>query len=417
MLEAEKRSFLRDAAVLAAAAVVCRLLFLWLLPDGAYSVDLEHWTEVVADLRGGFNPYATRAHLNWPPLWMQLLYGLDRLSRALAVPVVDVIRWFLIAVDAVNVMLAYLLAVRFLRIGKARTLILAGLVVNPLSLLLVCQHGNFDAIVVTALLGFTIAFLAWIERGDAVDWLLAAFALGIGVLVKTIPLLLVPLLAHRASRLSIRARVLGALLVGVPAALGVSIIYVLAPGAVAENVLRYRSYSGWWGITGLLELAGQLPLSRLYSAIFPLVLAAGLILLGRAAARAEAVAPRDVVLAIGVAYLALIAFGNGYGGQYLTWPLPFFVLTYATEDPAWRRDLWTVWVVVTLTWVIEYGLIPAQGAFLPRVLASADLRQLSHMLENQGLTVLLRLPMFAAFLWLLAAAVPRLRRLWQPRNA
>jgi hypothetical protein len=87
------------------------------------------------------------------------------------------------------------------------------------------------------------------------DWLAASAWLGVGVLTKTVPLILAPLLVA-GRRLGRRVHALGMLLFLGPAALGLGVLAVLTPEGVQRNVLAYRSASGFYGLSGLLHLAG-----------------------------------------------------------------------------------------------------------------------------------------------------------------
>ena len=404
----DRKAWTRDVAVLVAVAAACRLAVLHILPEGAHSTDLRNWERVADLLHEGANPYAATTHLNWPPFWMQILWLVRVMADATQTAFADVLRWLLIGVDIINLVLTYRIAVAWLGVARPRTILLIGLAANPIMVLLVCQHANFDVLVVTALLGFTAALLRWSDSRDPVDWLAAALFAGIGILIKTIPFVLTPLLCHRGRSLSARAIVLGAALVLFPVTLGISVIYVLSPDAVTEHVLRYRSYSGWFGVSGLLNVAGYYRLTALHASLFPLALLAGLLFLGRHLARRPSLEPRHIVLLIATVLLTLITAGTGYGPQYLAWTIPFFVLTFERFDTAWRSALLTTYVVVAITYVIEYAFIESHGAFLMPSGRPAVL-QIAEILTQQDAQTLLRLPMFAAFVWVVVAGVRRLR--------
>src|SRR5262245_30576872 len=62
-------------------ALLARALFIFLMPATAVSGDLAiNWTAVTRALDQNQNPYNVSSFLNWPPLWMQFLYALHRLS-------------------------------------------------------------------------------------------------------------------------------------------------------------------------------------------------------------------------------------------------------------------------------------------------------------------------------------------------
>lgn len=402
------RSVIRQAAALAALSLLIRIIVIHLLPPHAVSTDVTHWEAVAATLDRGENPYRVTAFLNWPPFWMQTIWLLDKVADATSIRLADVIRYFVSAVDSLNVALTFLIASRFFASAAARAVVTTGMALNPVALFLVCQHANFDSLVVTALLLFAMALLRFRERGDPIDWLSAAFALGMGILVKTVPLLLSGILAHRALALPRRTRVLGALLVLVPAAIGVGVIYVLAPDAVLRNVIRYRSMAGWFGVTGLLQLAGLPRVVSLYAALFPIVALSSIVFIGRRVAR-RPLSAGQIALMIGVVLLSIITLGPGYATQYIAWPLPFFVLSVLAFDREWRRDVIVVWIVAIATYFVEYGMTADGGWFVVALFPAEPIRHAADILSEDGVKTLFRLPLFAGYLWLIATAIPRLR--------
>lgn len=410
-MKPETARFARTAAPLATVALLARIGFFAALPRAAASNDLGQWAKIPDALAHGVNPY-TIGILAWPPLWMLFLAGLDQLSRLTSIEFTIVLRSFLILVDVVNILLALRLASRYADLRTAGRVLLVGMALNPIELFLLCQHGNFDALVVTTLLLFALMLLAWRETADAIDWLFASLALGIGVLLKTIPLLLAPILALHANRMSKRAVAMGSMLLAGPAALGISIIYVLTPEPVMRYVLRYRSYSGWFGITGILDLAHLHALSELYASAFPLVVIVAFVLIVRWLRRTD-LRPEQLVLLIATMLAALIAFGPGYGAQYIAWPLPFFVITYPAFDPEWKRDLLTALAISVATYVVEYGLTADLGQLFVVVTRSPALQRVSDVLADDEVKTLVRLPLFATYVWLVFAATRRLKRSMQ----
>lgn len=405
----ERRALVRDAILLAAATIVARALFLWLLPDKAYSIDLRGSVGIAAALSRGENPYAVTDYLHYPPLWMQIVYVLAAASRASGVALVDLVRWFFFVAEAVNVVLLLIIAARFLDVVRPSRILLFGIALNPIAWFLVCQHANFDVLVATAIIAFVLALLQFHRSKDPADWLVASFLLGIGILVKTIPFVLIPLLAFRMPALPSRVRAFGAVLLVTPAAIGMSVVYVLSPRQVIEQVLRYRSLEGWFGVTGLLHLARLESLSSLYARLFPLFVLIAMAIAAVRLARARELPPRNVVLLTAMTLVAVIAFGPGYGTQYIAWPLPFIVLSFALFDRQWSRDLIAVWVTAVLTLTFEYAFFYPQGAFMLAASDSAWVQRLSDIVSEPGLVTLIRLPLFASCLWFLAAARARIR--------
>src|SRR6185369_14210552 len=137
-----------DAAVVIAVSLAVRLAFLWFKGPHAFSSDLGAWLEAGWRMGEGKNPYLATPYFVWPPTWVQILYGLQRLSALTGVKHEFVIVAFLVAAECALaiVLLAWL---RDLGVPRrtARALVLVGVSLNPVCVVLVCQHGNFDVLV------------------------------------------------------------------------------------------------------------------------------------------------------------------------------------------------------------------------------------------------------------------------------
>lgn len=399
--------FWRDTALLALTAAAVRLIFLLLLPADVTSVDLHSWQIVAGELRAGRNPYHTTPFLNWPPLWMQIIAAIDNASQVLRVPFTTLLRLFLIAVDVTGVAAAHRLAVS-IEAKHARSMILFGLALNPISILLVCQHANFDSIVALAVLLAVGAILRFVRSGNPVDWLYAALAAGIGILAKTIPIILIPLLCVRLKTLDDRTRLLGALLLLGPVTLGLSIVFALAPDDILQKVIQYRSFGGAFGVSGILAATVNPLVGRLVRIALLLALAA---IVGAATlrtARRELHDSRSLILLAAFLLISIILFGPGYGPQYIAWFLPLLVLTATSFDTAWRRILMMWGLIAILTYLAEYLLLRSHGALLLNLLPRHNFAWTAVLATPKG-TTLLRLPLFVAYcaLWIKAGALIR----------
>src|SRR5262249_28994654 len=202
------------------------------------------------------------------PLWLVVIWVLDHVSRGLGISFFLTLRLFLIAVESGVVVLLYSFLARVVP-GQARRIVIVGISLNPIAILLVCQHGNFDVLVGLTCLAGALALGRYTRTRDPIMWLVGALCLGLGALAKTVP----PLLARGARLNGWPARWLVlALLLG-PAVLGDAVILVLAPHAVVHNVLFYRSQPGSYGITGIARAIGLGSIGDAYARdAFPLVL-------------------------------------------------------------------------------------------------------------------------------------------------
>lgn len=375
------------------------------MPTAAVSDDMSHWAAVVDALYRGGNPYIRTTHLNWPPLWMQILYLLFKIAITVRAPFFRVVQAFLIAVDLAGIIVAGLILERLSDSPAARRAQLLVLALNPVSIFLTCQHCNFDALVVLWMLLSSLFLLEFHRRGEPVDWLLGLLFLGLGVLTKTIPLILLPLFFCGWKRLSLKTAFLGLCLFAGPAALGLSVLYVLGPDSIVANVLSYRSYSGWFGFTRLLG-----SWSHLYRSAAPLVLLAAGALGLRYVLRQDVLKPRQQILLSALLLAAIPILGPGYGPEYAAWPLPFLVCAYAGyPDRTWRAVLIGLLVTAGATCLVEYALFSSHGAFLIQMAPSPALEDLSRRLSQPAAQAQVRLPLFLVSLAMLAKGAALLR--------
>ena len=147
--------------------------------------------------------------MNWPPLWLVVIVALDALADLVSVAFWSVLRVYLALVESGLVVALYatLVAAGADRRAVRRALVV-GIALNPVAIILVCQHGNSD-VQVGLLVTLAVAALAAHRRSrDVAAWLGGCLLLGLGVLAKTVPLVLAPLLApgaRSASRATARS--------------------------------------------------------------------------------------------------------------------------------------------------------------------------------------------------------------------
>lgn len=270
---------------------------------------------------------------------------------------------------------------------------------NPICILLTCQQGNFDALVALGVVLFLASIIIYQKNREPADWLLACLLLGVATLIKTTPIVLAPLLLLGTERLRIRTKILGGVLAAGPALLGLSVIYVLAPAGVRENVLAYRSIGGYFGITGLLGLMHLPSLSSIYARAFPVMLVASVAGLavwihGRAVA-----SDRSIILTAAGALLAIPLFGPGYGPQYLFWSIPLMAAVYyLTDDITLRRVFIVAYGIAAITYIFEYNFFFFHGALAAQWSPSTTLKSFVAHVSTMGSQTLVRLPMFLALL-------------------
>lgn len=389
-------------ALLLGLGWAARVAFISVLPIDWQCFDLNSWHQVAEMLQAGKNPYASGL-LNWPPLWLQIIYALTQLSQKTGVPLIALIKLFLIAVESLVIGLVYLQLCAWRNPRFAWRLCLAGFALNPLALLLIGQHGNFDVLMCLWCVGALLALLRFHRTGQASDWLLACFLVGLGVLTKTVPLVLLPALAFGAQRLRVAELVFGLALVILPAALGLSVLYVLTPQAIQSYVLSYRSEAGSYGISGLLHLWGLDRWQSLPNRLFNLGYFSFLGLWAWVN-RTRKPTELELLLTSLAALLAVPTLGPGFAPQYAYWFLPLTILGWPFFSAGLKRATLLAWIVAAATYVVEYASLAVFGWFVvgnstPPM--SWGLAIWSWMLEQKELQCCFRLPLFASCLaWL-----------------
>lgn len=387
----------RNLGVLLVATIVVRLAFAAALPHRFYSIDIHIWEKVSSILMSGENPYQTTPLLYYPPLWMQVLFVLGNISSLTHISLAHLIQVTLTAVDAAIVVCVYQL-LRTLGIAERRAFWIAmvGVAINPISIFMAIEHGNFDAMVGLSALGTAFALVVWSRGGSQSTWLLAFMSTGLGILAKTIPLVLAPMLLVRWRATDWAARVVGLALLLVPAAVGVSVLYALSPNEVAADIFQYRSTGGYFGVSGLLNIAGGAAATRGYSQVFTVV--AIVVFAGAAlmVARARTLDERRIILATVLLLMWIPALGSGYGPQYIGWILPLLVVLFAISTGPLRISLWVFAGVALATYTFEYAVIPLQDQAVRDQLSPAPAQ------------TLFRLPLFFAYLGVLTAGLATL---------
>lgn len=404
----------RDIVVVLGCSWLVRAVVIATWPRSAHSDDLDSWMTVAQQLRHGANPYVTTTIVKWPPFALVVVWVIDHFARAVDISFFTSMRLALIAAESAIVVVLYLMLTRFAPTRTVRRLLIVGISLNPMAILFVCQHENIDVFV-----GLFVALALWAlvvydETNDSVAWLAGCLALGLGAFTKTIPLVLAPLLAPGFRAASKLGRTLGVLLFLGPMALGLSVVFVLSPRAVFDNVARYRSISGYFGVSGLLRLAQLGGFENAYGKLFEVLLFAVVCVLFRAAWRRGLTAGSTVLLA-GLLLAAIPALGPGYGPQYAYWYIPPLLATYVLLDEGWRKVLGAFYAVAAATYVVEYAFVGALGSFVVAFFdESSFVRRVSDRLSTPGAQTTLRAPLFIAFLVLLVAGAGRVRLVRPP---
>ena len=388
---------------------VARAIFVTAIGD-AQSNDVGHWLGALAVQDAGRNPYETGV-LNWPPFWLQVIVGVDYVSNLANVSFWSALRLYLVLVESALVVALYLTLVSLVgaRRDAVRRALIVGIALNPVAIILVCQHGNSDVQIGLLVTLATAALIAYGRTRDVVFWLCGCLLIGVGVLAKTAPLVLLPVLAPGARLVSKAGRLLGfALLLG-PAALGLSVIAALVPIAVWDHVVGYRSYRGFFGLAGIVEEFGGLDDST-YAPFFTIGLLVLVSWLGFRLWREPPLAPETLFLLVATVFMTVVAFGAGYGAHYAYWFIPSLIATYVLLDDSWRRLLLVGYAIAAVTYAVDYAFLPFLGAFATEIVGTPNwVAETSEFLSDPDALVLVRLPLFLMYVVVISAGVRRLR--------
>lgn len=399
----------REVAVVLAVSLALRFLFMLIVPPFIHSVDATNWKTVGGLMDQGQNPYQTTTLLNWPPFWMQMIFILTKMSHAYGILFFRLLQLLLMAVEAVAIVILIKLIREIAPTARFRTIALAGIALNPAAIFLTCQHCNFDVFVGLWVLLFALNLTRYHRSGNLSDWLCACLFLGLGILTKTVPLILVPMLAGGFRRVDPAFRLVGTALVLGPVTLGMSVIYALSPMDVAEKVLAYRSLPGYFGFSGLLQQFGLEDWLWLYHGLFYLALLSTLAGTALFFWRRGAIGERETVLYAAVLLASIPVFGPGYGVQYLYWYLPLLVATYAFFEGRWRVYLGIFGIVLALTYTYQFCVIDYEGALVLNMMMAKGVSVKTFLFFRNfappKVQVLTTLPLFLSYLALIGLGI------------
>jgi hypothetical protein len=403
------RSEIRAAWTLAFAAAAARIVCLWLWPAKAYSVDLFDWQNIAAAILFGANPYVISHVLNWPPMWMEILYILGQLCDRYDWQLVNCVRILLIAGDIVMVLSVWKLLGLLGARDRAFAPALWGLCLNPFLILLTIQQGNFDVIPTVLILWFLGSLIKFRRNGEPIDWLIAAAWLGLGGFAKTFPLVLAPLLFGEARRLNLKTRLLGAALLVGPAGLSLAPLYVLNPVQISTEVIFYRGTQGNAGASGILQILGGIPAVVRYNPFFTTIVIAAMLLITLRLWWRRLPNDGDLILLAALILIGLFEFGTGYCPQYWMWPAPLLCIAYVQRDRAFRIILIVTAIVVIITQILIFAYDADLGSFALFISANEfDKKMVIILTTGRNVLGLISLPLTAMTLLLWLAGVKAL---------
>jgi hypothetical protein len=372
----------RAALPLAAATVAIRLFVLAIWPHHAYSCDLRDWQIVGGGLLVGINPYVGYRLLNWPPMWMEVLFVLSRLCDLFDWWIINAIRLLLIACDALMILTLWRLLGLLNARDRAFKPILWGLVLNPFMILLTIQQGNFDVIPEIMILWFLFWLIRFRRSQNSMDWLMAALFLGLGGFAKTFPLALSPLLIGESRKLDVKTRLLGIGLCFAPAPLSLAPLYVISPGEIYAKVISYRGTQGNVGVSGILQYFDGIRALKWYAPYFTAATLVVLILITLRLWWRPMRKDGNLVLLSALMLLGLFEFGTGYCPQYWMWVAPLLCIAYIQNGRAFKIVAAATAIVVAVIQILVFAYNRDLGFFASYMLPGPFTDRMGHLFTD-----------------------------------
>jgi len=392
--------------VLVLVSLITRLVFILIKPPAAVALDMHYWEEVAAAFRSGLNPYAATTRLNWPPLWPLCLWILYHLCDLLQLSLQHGVQALLLISELLLLKVLYGILKKTSSEKAAFNILLFGMALNPICIFLDCQHLNFDVLVALFIALFIKDLLLFLESSRACDWIKACGFLGLGIMSKTVPVVLLPLLALKSSSLRPNQLLKGGAILFLPCAISMLIIYLLAPEDVLRKVVQYRSVG--WGFLPLVLSYLRLSIPpRLHTDIF---FAALLILISAASAlcRKTEKPSKELVIPMALFLMGFVpCFGPGYGNQYIWWIIPLTICNYAIASDTLRKQLSYFYIVALCSYSFDYLFTPEHGFLLSSFKNNGWIEWAFEMraVVSSGL----RLFLFSGYLLLIVSALASFR--------
>ncbi len=395
--ENNKHKNTRHLILITGLLLLCRVLFILLMP-ATYSKDLYAWLDVIDLLRKGGNPYQELRVLNWPPVWMQTLFVIGKVAGATSISATRLIQFTLIAGEVLVATSVYNLCRKLFADKKITTAILIALAINPIGIFLSCQHCNFDVFVGLWVLWFVSALIDFHKTDLAERWLAACFFLGMGILTKTIPFVLAPLLISGIRKIQPKTILFGMALLIAPVVIGMSVIYTLAQQGVTEHVLSYRSMAGWYGVSGVFNILAVYDAIYAYSSFSPYIILALMTFASIRMSMFKQLTQQQVVIAVLTMLTFLTTFGPGYSPPYILWYLPLLPVYYLMAQRRTKLFMIVGFVVLVLTYITEYTFFDSHGAIIKTYQPDAETASLCDYLGQSKTQSIIRLPMFISYI-------------------
>lgn len=352
--------------ILIGIALLVRLVPAFLLPVGA-GHDIQSYRLVADALLAGEDVYTSAAVGRHPyfPLFMYVIGASLYLSLHTFIPFVT---WVKLVPIVCDVVITGVIFISAQKMGKSKdfSAFLALLfALNPISVLVSAYHGQFDSIPILLLL------LAWYFWHFKRDVTVSSVFLGFAVLVKTWPIVFLPIIFFRLPIWKDKFKY-------VMIVFAIPILFTMAyvlwfssdPEPMLRRALTHIGPTGYWGPGSIFAVAScvdegfQTGLDVLKEINRWLVISVAVFSLW--ATRKNSTL--DALLTI---LLCILAVNMGMGMQWLLWIVPFAILAF---DIRWLNIYSFAGIIFLGVHLFGYHLYPWASEFLNPVTADVVFR-------------------------------------------
>jgi len=279
-------------------ALILRLLGIFLFRN-VDNYDLQSYLQVGELTLKGINIYPKVANLHHPyfPFFLYLeaisyWFGQSKINAIIIIKIINII------FDLGNLYLVYLLSKKNLKASFLYA-------VNPVSILIFCLHGQFDAIPLFFLL-YSL-YLIKVKKGA-----FSILVFSLAVMIKTWPLLFIISLYKRLKNKKL------ILLIPVFPLLSIIIYILLFKASFLDIGKTLISYQGLWGIWGIWALLGdwRLRWQKLSTIIFLIVFFLYSLIKNK----------KNIIKEAFNLLIFFFVFTTNFSIQYLSWIMPFLAI-------------------------------------------------------------------------------------------
>lgn len=286
--------------------------------------DLWHWWKTAISVLDGINPYIKPRGMlyPYPPVWMYIEAAAAWLSITYNLSFQLIIKIPLILSDVFISIFIF----RSAYINDIKKSFFAGLLygLNPISILITGFHGQFDTLAIAAIV--LAVYLFKKQRS-----LLAGISLGVGIAIKSFPILLLPIFLIRLPGRSGR-KIQFVLLTFLPVSLLLIPFMAKNFAAVYQSLLSYSGWTdqGWMAAFRAFywlthnAIYTPVPFINSFLTINKIIFLCLYMVLIICCMKNK---KRSIVLDVSTVFCLFYFIFGGISTQYLIWALPFLILT------------------------------------------------------------------------------------------